>query len=202
MQKVLYPFLGNFPITFKFGESTAWYLKNFGAPHTGLDFGCPIGTPLFSVDDGEVFSVDKSNDANGMGLIVKHLWGYSLYWHLSVITAKVGQYLKAGDKLGLSGISGVATGAHLHLAFFTLNKNGGGKRVYFDPQPYLSRSIGETPIVLPKTRFYTVVSGDNLWKIAGKFYKTGALWEVIYNANRTQISNPNKIKVGQKLIIP
>lgn len=49
---------------------------------------------------------------------------------------------------------------------------------------------------------YTVVKGDCLWNIAKKFYKKGALYTKIYNANKDKIKNPNLIYPGQVLIIP
>ncbi len=46
---------------------------------------------------------------------------------------------------------------------------------------------------------YTVQSGDNLSKIAGKY---GTTWQAIFEANRDQISNPDLIQPGQELKIP
>ena len=46
---------------------------------------------------------------------------------------------------------------------------------------------------------YTVVSGDNLSKI-GKHY--GVSWQQIFEANRDKLSDPDKIQVGQELVIP
>ena len=54
----------------------------------------------------------------------------------------------------------------------------------------------------PKTRTYTVKSGDCLWNIAKKYYGNGAEYTKIYNANRDKIKNPNLIYVGQVLTIP
>lgn len=55
----------------------------------------------------------------------------------------------------------------------------------------------------PASRTYTVVSGDTLSKISVKFYGTASKWQQIYNANRGVIgSDPNKIKPGQRLVIP
>lgn len=48
---------------------------------------------------------------------------------------------------------------------------------------------------------YTVASGDTLWKIAEKFYGSGEYWQKIYNDNADIISNPDRIYVGQKLLI-
>ena len=49
---------------------------------------------------------------------------------------------------------------------------------------------------------YTVVSGDNLSKIAKHFYGHANEWHRIFDANRDQISNPDLIKPGQVLKIP
>lgn len=48
---------------------------------------------------------------------------------------------------------------------------------------------------------YTVKSGDTLWKIARQFYGNGAMWTKIYADNKTIIKNPNRIYVGQVLLI-
>lgn len=52
-------------------------------------------------------------------------------------------------------------------------------------------------------RYYTVVSGDSLWKIAAKYLGSGGKWSTIYNANRGTIGgNPNIIHPGMRLLIP
>lgn len=52
------------------------------------------------------------------------------------------------------------------------------------------------------TDLYTVVKGDCLWKIAKRFYGSGAQFTKIYNANRDKIKNQDLIFPGQVLIIP
>ena len=49
---------------------------------------------------------------------------------------------------------------------------------------------------------YVVKSGDCLWSIAQKTYGTGRQWNVIYEANKAVIKNPNDLRVGQVLVIP
>jgi len=50
-------------------------------------------------------------------------------------------------------------------------------------------------------RIYTVVSGDNLTKIAKKFYGDGE-YDAIYQANRDRMKSPGDLRVGQTLVIP
>lgn len=49
---------------------------------------------------------------------------------------------------------------------------------------------------------YTVVSGDTLSKIAKRFYGNANDYNKIFNANRDQLSDPDKIRVGQELKLP
>jgi len=64
------------------------------------------------------------------------------------------------------------------------------------PPPIVRRPTSRPP------RYYTVQRGDTLWKIAQHYYRNGALWPKIYNANRSIIKNPNRIQVGWRLVIP
>lgn len=52
-----------------------------------------------------------------------------------------------------------------------------------------------------KIIIYSVLPGDNLWKIAVKFYGSGNYWMKIYNDNRAMIKNPGRIYTGQQLLI-
>jgi nucleoid-associated protein YgaU len=51
-------------------------------------------------------------------------------------------------------------------------------------------------------QFYTVGVGDSLGAIAVKFYGDVAKFNTIFEANRTILSSPDKIRVGQRLVIP
>ncbi len=52
------------------------------------------------------------------------------------------------------------------------------------------------------TQWYEVKKGDTLSKIAQKYYGDPKLYTQIFEANRDILSDPNLIKVGQKLRIP
>lgn len=49
---------------------------------------------------------------------------------------------------------------------------------------------------------YTVVAGDTLSGIAKKFYGNANQWKAIFEANRDQLSDPDRIRTGQTLKIP
>lgn len=51
-------------------------------------------------------------------------------------------------------------------------------------------------------RTYKVMSGDTLSKISADFYGKPGEYMKIFNANTDQLSDPDKIKVGQELVIP
>lgn len=53
------------------------------------------------------------------------------------------------------------------------------------------------------SRYHTVQKKETLYSIARMYYNGDhTKWKVIYEANRADISDPNKIRVGQRLIIP
>lgn len=53
-----------------------------------------------------------------------------------------------------------------------------------------------------ETEYYTIVSGDSLWKIAKKYYGNGNKYPVLFEENREVIKDPDKIYPGQKIRIP
>jgi nucleoid-associated protein YgaU len=54
----------------------------------------------------------------------------------------------------------------------------------------------------PESQWHTVVSGDNLSKIAKKFYGDANKYPVIFEANKPMLTHPDKIYPGQMLRIP
>lgn len=66
------------------------------------------------------------------------------------------------------------------------------------PRPGASGTSGPTS----STRTYTVKSGDTLSKIAKEFYGDANAYMDIFNANKDQLNDPDKIKPGQVLKIP
>jgi len=52
------------------------------------------------------------------------------------------------------------------------------------------------------TQYHVVQAGDTLGKIAQKYYGDASLYRTIFDANKDQLKDPNKIFPGQKLRIP
>nr|WP_181480908.1 MULTISPECIES: murein DD-endopeptidase MepM [Providencia]QLQ99284.1 murein DD-endopeptidase MepM [Providencia alcalifaciens] len=85
------------------------------APHKGVDFSMPVGTPVLAVGDGEVI-VAKYSGAAGNFIAIRHGRQYTTrYMHLRQLLVKPGQKVKRGDRIALSGNTGRSTGPHLHF---------------------------------------------------------------------------------------
>lgn len=83
--------------------------------HTGMDFACPPGNPIYATGDGVVILAVYDRSGYGRHVEVDHGFGYlTRYAHMSRLDVEVGQVVKRGDCLGLSGRSGRITGPHLH----------------------------------------------------------------------------------------
>ncbi len=91
--------------------------------HKGVDFGAPIGTPVRVTADG-VVSFVGTKTGYGNVVEVKHFGDYStLYGHLSAFgPIKVGTKVSQGDLIAYTGMSGWATGPHLHYEFRIKNE--------------------------------------------------------------------------------
>ena len=70
------------------------------------------------------------------------------------------------------------------------------------PKPKPSGSKKPASSTAAGTRKHTVRKGERLWDLSKKYYGTGTKWKKIANANKKLIKNPNKLKIGWKLIIP
>jgi nucleoid-associated protein YgaU len=66
----------------------------------------------------------------------------------------------------------------------------------------LSLDLAIDPSLPVPQKTYTVVAGDSLSKIAKHFYGDAMQYPKIFEANRDQLSDPDKIQIGQVLRIP
>ena len=83
--------------------------------HTGFDFACKPGNPVYATGDGVVSSVSFDLFNYGNSVVIDHGFGYKTrYAHLKTVYVVEGMKLKRGECLGESGNSGKSTGPHLH----------------------------------------------------------------------------------------
>lgn len=120
--------LGNpFCITQYFGNtpfSTANPQIYSGKGHNAIDIGAPIGTPVHAALSGVVLDTGNTDLIRGCysfgkWIMIIHGNGLStLYSHLSSIDVSKGQSVSTGDIIGLSGMTGYATGPHIHFGVY------------------------------------------------------------------------------------
>ena len=108
-----------------------------GGVHGGLDMGARTGEPIYAVAPGKVSFAGWQGAAGKSVTIAVKGGKYVLYGHMSAINAKVGQQVKAGEKIGEVGSTGNSTGPHLHLQ---VERPGQGT---MDPLPWLGVSATE-----------------------------------------------------------
>lgn len=93
--------------------------------HKGVDYAAPTGTRIKAAADGAVAFVGKKG-GYGNVVILKHANGVStVYGHLSRFSSGLrnGQKVSQGDIIGFVGMSGMATGPHLHYEFLLNGKH-------------------------------------------------------------------------------
>ncbi|MCR5101701.1 MAG: M23 family metallopeptidase [Butyrivibrio sp.] len=113
-----------------FGRRTS-PTKGASSFHKGVDWATPVGTAVMASSSGVV---TRAGWGSGYGYVVyvSHSDGrQTRYGHLSKILVKVGQSVSQGEKIALSGNTGVSTGPHLHFEILI-----GGTQV--NPLDYLN----------------------------------------------------------------
>ncbi|CAM2936430.1 M23 family metallopeptidase [Helicobacter burdigaliensis] len=118
-------------ITSSFGNARIFNgaIKSY---HSGTDFRAKIGTPIKAINDGVVV-IAKNRFLAGDSVVIDHGEGiYSMYYHCSALKVKVGDKIKQGDLIALSGNSGRVSGPHLH---FGIMVNG----VQVDPLNFIHK---------------------------------------------------------------
>ncbi|MEP6484649.1 MAG: peptidoglycan DD-metalloendopeptidase family protein [Rudaea sp.] len=86
--------------------------------HRGVDYAAPSGTPIHAAGEGKI-AFRGWQGGYGNVVILQHGGHYStVYGHMSKIAMlKVGQHVSQGQTIGFVGMTGLATGPHLHYEF-------------------------------------------------------------------------------------
>jgi len=112
--------------------------------HNGVDLAAPVGTPVAACASGRVVLAGE-RILTGKSVVLEHLPGvYSLYFHLSELGVEQGQDVKAGERLGAVGMTGLATGPHLHWEVRVNSQP-------VDPLAFLARPL------IDKSRYYSIL---------------------------------------------
>lgn len=110
--------------------------SNFGPRgntfHDGIDIAAPEGTPIRSIEQGEVIYNDQLR-GYGNVIIIRHPGGFvSVYAHNRINLVREGQRIARGEIIGEVGSTGRVSGSHLH---FEIRKDN----IAQDPLYYLPR---------------------------------------------------------------
>ena len=98
--------------------------------HWGVDYGAPVGTPIYASFDGTVQQVKLDGSVRGFDnwLVTRHEVKnqngeqktiYLVYGHISDSRLKTGESFDKGDVIADVGNEGAGTGPHLHLELYT-----------------------------------------------------------------------------------
>lgn len=118
------------------GRITSRYGPRRGRAHQGLDIALKVGEPVYAVFDGKV-RLSKAAGNYGNLVIIRHDNGLETYYaHLSERSVQSGDWVIAGQQIGLGGNTGRSTGPHLH---FEVRYKGQS----FDPERIIDFKTGE-----------------------------------------------------------
>ena len=213
LQSYHYPYIGR--ITSRYGPRR-------GRQHQGIDMALKVGDPIYATFDGKV-RLSKAAGNYGNLVIIRHCNGLETYYaHLSERSVQSGDWVVAGQQIGLGGNTGRSTGPHLH---YEVRYRGQS----FDPERIIDFKTGElrrAELLLKKRHFsiyakfdqnfddeieiekqeeaerkaaaaiqyHTVRSGDTLGAIARKYGTT-----VTRICQLNGIKSTSILRIGQRL---
>lgn len=110
--------------------------RGYGYGHYGLDIAADAGTPVKAAAAGKVIFAGWKNNGGGYQVWIAHGSNlYTTYNHMSSLTVGNGQSVGRGQQVGRVGMTGNATGPHLHFEVWIGHIWDGGQRV--NPLNYL-----------------------------------------------------------------
>ena len=90
--------------------------------HKGIDIAAPKGTKIYAPSTGRITLIEEDMFFTGKTVIVDHGMGLiSIFAHLNSIYIRPGQFVEKGMEIGEVGMSGRATGPHLHWGVYLEN---------------------------------------------------------------------------------
>lgn len=214
--------LANAPCDFIYpacGIVTSPFGPRWGRMHYGCDIDLETGDEVQAAFEGMV-RISQFHDSYGNVVVVRHNNGLeSLYAHLSRRFVSPGDYLEAGDVVGLGGNTGRSYGAHLHFELRYLGHpidpslilNHSGKslksdrfrlfRGLFDKpanheiaKSSVKKGDKKTSAPTASSKYYTIRKGDTLSAIAKKNRTT-----VSRLCKLNSLKESTRLKIGQRI---
>ncbi len=142
-----HPPLTKYRVSSAFSKSRMHPLLKIRRAHYGVDLAAPAGAPVYAAADGIVRRKSYS-DAAGYFVVLAHGKDYATsYLHLQKLDSRLkkGALVKRGQIIGRVGMSGLATGPHLHFSLYD------GKR-YLNPLQdvvRLARTVAPKAAIVP-----------------------------------------------------
>lgn len=164
--KISYPLNLPFQISQRWGENPEYYSQLNMKGHNGVDFAVQIGTPIYSCHNGTI-QFSGIDSVRSLTVSVDSTDGTlrTLYCHLSESKVKVGQVVKRGELIALSGNTGsFTTGPHLHLGVRPLPAsmdngwNGAANPFNYFDGTYPDTVVSEAVPTKPQCEFQTVIN--------------------------------------------
>jgi hypothetical protein len=179
--------------------------------HYGIDINLETGDAVLAAFEGTV-RVARFSPTYGYYVIIRHVNGLeTLYAHLSQLSVAAGEYLQAGEVVGLGGNTGHSRGSHLHFEVRFLGQQLNPRDVInFEDYACLSREVmissknfdylhvaAKHKAELSARKYHKVRKGDSLSKIA-KRYRTSVskLCKLNKMSKRTKLKPGRRIRVA------
>jgi murein DD-endopeptidase MepM/ murein hydrolase activator NlpD len=113
-----------------FSDGRLHPILGYVRPHKGIDLAAYTGTPIYATRSGTVTAASTGVE-NGNYVFINHGDGYSsAYLHMHYYIVEAGEYVQAGQMIGVVGNTGLSKGSHLH---FSIIHNG----TYVNPAHYV-----------------------------------------------------------------
>ncbi|GGA32713.1 OapA family protein [Dyella nitratireducens] len=136
--------------------------------HKGVDYAAPTGTPIHAAGDGVIKFRGWMNGYGNFVIIQHNAHISTAYGHMSrFATERIGQHVRQGDVIGYVGMTGLATGPHLHYEFRVDGVQRNPQTVTLpkpEPLPGTQLALFKSSVVKPQLARLTEI--DNNYKLA------------------------------------